>query len=75
MEKNMEEELKDGIKDIQNAFWKIYKKFTEDKNMLEYNKSVYVLLEKYRNDEFLFHFCQNLIITWAPIVNRLKWNI
>ena len=67
--------MEEDIKNIQNRFWKIYKKFTSDKNMREYNKSVKELVMEYRDDEFLFPFCQNLAITWAPIINRLKGSI
>lgn len=67
--------MEEDIKNIQNGFWKIYKKFISDKNMREYNKSVKELVMEYRGDEFLFPFCQNLAITWAPIINRLKGSI
>ena len=68
MEVNMEED----IKNIQNEFWKIYKKFTVNKDMAEYNKNVKELVGKYKEDKFLFPFCQNLAITWAPLINKLK---
>ena len=46
---------------------------TEEK--AEYNKNVKELVGKYKEDKFLFPFCQNLAITWAPVINKLKGSI
>ena len=67
--------MEEDIKNIQNGFWKIYKRFTENKDMAEYNNSVRELVGKYKGDKFLFPFCQNLAITWAPVINKLKGSI
>lgn len=67
--------MEEDIKNIQNGFWKIYKQFTQDKDMGKYNKEVKELVGKYKGNEFLFPFCQNLAITWAPVINRLKGSV
>ena len=61
----------DDIKYIQNTLWAMYKVFSENHNMAEYNKQAQELCRKYRNDAKMLPFCQNLIITWAPIINGM----
>ena len=46
-----------------------------EKEKAEYNKNVKELVGKYKEDKFLFPFCQNLAITWAPVINKLKGSI
>lgn len=67
--------MEEDVKNIQNGFWGLYKQFVKNKDMTEYNKNVKELVEKYKGDEFLFPFCQNLAISWAPIINKLKGSV
>lgn len=68
----MNEELfHEGVKDIQNSFWSLYKKFSETKNMKWYNEQAAIITKKYANTEFRA-FCENIFISWAPIINQLK---
>lgn len=64
--------MHEKICDIQNAFWKAYKDFSETKDMRKYNNDVDALIEKYRHDGILLNFCQNLALTWTPVINGIK---
>ncbi len=63
----------DHIKYIQNTVWKMYKDFLADHDMREYNRKMGELAKEYQNkgDGQLLSFCQNILISWAPVINAL----
>lgn len=63
----------EDIKHIQNTIWAMYKDFLKDHNMMEYNRKMGELAKEYyeKGDKQLLSFCQNLLITWAPIISSL----
>lgn len=63
--------MENDIKYIQNTIWAMYKVFSENHNMVEYNNQALELCRKYRNNANMLSFCQNLIITWSPIINGM----
>lgn len=64
--------MHEKIMDIQNSVWNLYKDFIKTKDMRQYNAGAQVLAKRYEDDELLLAFVQNIIISWAPIINRLK---
>ena len=66
----MQEKIED-IKHIQNTIWAAYKDFLSDHDMGKYNRRTGELAEEYQNkgDEQLLSFCQNLLISWCPVIN------
>ena len=40
--------------------------------MSQYNADVDGIVEKYRNDRIMLNFCKNLVISWAPVINKMK---
>lgn len=66
MSKNIE-----NIKDIQNTLWAMYKDFMETHSVSDYNTKAKQLVDKYSENKEMLTFCQNLIITWAPVINAL----
>ena len=63
--------MEDDIKYIQNTVWAMYKAFSDNHDMVEYNNQALELCRKYRNNANMLSFCQNQIITWAPVINRM----
>lgn len=63
--------MENDIKYIQNTVWAMYKAFSNNHDMVEYNNQALELCRKYRNNANMLSFCQNLIITWAPIINGM----
>lgn len=63
--------MEDDIKYIQNTVWSMYKVFSSNYNMVEYNNQALELCRKYKKNEKMLYFCQNLIITWSPIINGM----
>lgn len=63
--------MEDDIKYIQNTVWSMYKVFSNNYNMVEYNNQALELCRKYKDNAKMLSFCQNLIITWAPIINGM----
>ena len=61
----------DGVKNIQNTLWAMYKEFQSTHNMVNYNAQAKELCEKYHGKPILGSFCANQIITWAPVINQL----
>lgn len=66
----MEEKI-ENVKYIQNTLWKIYKEFLDDRNVKEYTRKASELVHLYDGNKEMLLFCQNLIITWTPIINSL----
>ena len=64
-------DIHEKITDIQNAVWKAYKDFRESGDMLQYNKDVQAIVRKYTDDKHILNFAQNIIISWAPIINSM----
>lgn len=63
--------MEDDIKYIQNTVWSMYKVFSTNYNMVEYNNQALELCRKYKDNAKMLSFCQNLIITWSPIINGM----
>lgn len=63
--------MEDDIKYIQNTVWSMYKVFSSNYNMVEYNNQALELCRKYKDNAKMLSFCQNLIITWSPIINGM----
>ena len=72
--------MEDDIKYIQNTVWSMYKVFSSNYNMAEYNNQALEICRKYKKNEITswrhrrcwqISFCQNLIITWAPVINGM----
>lgn len=63
--------MHEKIKDIQNAVWKAYKDFRESGDMRQYNKDVQDIVRKYADYKPMLNFAQNIIISWAPIINSM----
>lgn len=63
--------MEDDIKYIQNTVWSMYKVFSSNYNMVEYNNQALELCRKYKDNAKMLSFCQNLIITWAPVINDM----
>lgn len=62
----------DDIKYIQNTLWSIYKDFLQDHDIREYTSKAAELVHKYKDKHDMMLFCQNLIITWTPVLNGLN---
>lgn len=65
------EEKTDCIKHIQNTIWAMYKDFLSNHDMKKWNDRMGNLTKKYedKGDQHLLSFCQNLLITWCPIIS------
>lgn len=63
--------MHEKIKDIQNAVWKAYTDFRASGDMRQYNKDVQDIIRKYDDDKPMLNFAQNIIISWAPIINGM----
>lgn len=64
-------DIHEKISDIQNSVWKAYKDFRSSGDMRQYNKDVQAIVRKYADDKPILNFAQNIIISWAPIINSL----
>lgn len=61
--------MEEDIKTIQNTLWAMYKAYSATFDMREYNISASALVTKYKENPAMLNFCQNLIISWAPVIN------
>ena len=59
------------IKHIQNELWAMYRQFVTDFNVKKYTNQATNLCRKYKDNKILLNFCQNLVVTWTPIINHL----
>lgn len=66
------EEKTDCIKHIQNSIWTMYKDFLSDHDMVAYNRKMGELTNLYadKGDKQLLSFCQDVFISWCPIINE-----
>lgn len=66
----MQNKIED-IKYIQNAIWALYKNYLSDHDLAVYNRKIAELVSEVSNkgDKLLLSFCQNLLISWTPIIN------
>ena len=62
----------DHIKYIQNTVWRMYEDFLLDHDMGKYNQKMGELARKYhdKGDRQLLSFCQNIAISWCPVINK-----
>lgn len=63
--------MHEKIRDIQNAFWKAYKDYANTFDKCKYENDVIKIENKYRENTLLFSFCQNMAVSWVPIINSL----
>ena len=61
----------DDIKFIYNTLAVMYKEFITTYDMKRYNDQASELCKKYKDRQELLTFCQNLVVTWTPIINLL----
>lgn len=64
--------MHDAIKDIQNTLWTMYKNISTSGDMTAYNRQAKDLVSKYRDHDDMCRFCQNMIITWSPVINNIQ---
>lgn len=64
--------LHEELRDIQNGFWKAYKEYASSGDMRKYNKDLKAILERHRTDMEMLEFCQNLAVTWTPVICRVQ---
>lgn len=59
------------ISHIQNSIWVMYREFLENHDMAAYNRKIGELSKEYydKGDKQLLSFCQNILISWCPIIN------
>lgn len=63
--------MDNDIKYIWNTLWIMYKEFLVDFNVREYTRKATELVHKFDGNKEKLLFCQNLVITWTPEINRL----
>lgn len=70
MQEKIEERHKE-ITHIQNTVWAMYKDFLSDHDMAAYNRKMGELSKEYydKKDNQMLSFCQNILISWCPIIN------
>ncbi len=58
------------IAHIQNMVWAMYKDFLSDHDMAAYNHKMEGLVKEYcgKGDRQLLSFCQDILISWCPII-------
>ena len=64
--------MEEDIKYIQNTLWAMYKEFTSSHNAKNYTNHAKRLCDKYKDDSFLLSVCENFVISWTPIINRMS---
>ena len=64
--------MHEKIVDIQNAFWKAYTYFKKTKDVRQYNADTRKICDRYRSDPSMLQFCQNIMLSWAPVINGMK---
>ena len=64
----------DEIKYIQNTLWAMYKESEKSGNAKAYTDRAAELCKRYKDRPELLCFCQNLLISWTPIINMLAEN-
>ena len=65
--------MNNDIKNIYNTLAIMYSDFLKDLDMEKYNRRAVELSNEYSNNKIMFNFCQNLIVTWSPIINQIKY--
>lgn len=63
--------MSNDIKCIQNTLWIIYKEFEEKHDVKRYTDQATALCNLYKDNPMMLNFCQNLIVSWAPVINAL----
>lgn len=66
--------MNNDIKKIYNALAVMYNDFLKDLDMEQYNEKAQQLCREYKNNKIMLYFCQNLIFSWAPVINHIKHN-
>lgn len=65
--------MNNDIKNIYNTLAVMYNEFIKDLDMKKYNESAVELCRRYKGNTMMLNFCQSLIITWAPLINHIKY--
>ena len=65
--------MNNDIKNIYNALAVLYNEFLKDLDIDKYTKKAAELCKKYQGNEIMLNFCQNLIISWTPVINQIKY--
>ena len=65
--------MEHDIKYIQNYIWDMYKDFNKELNVTDYENRAKALCEKYKDNQLLLNFCQNMFVSWTPVINRIKY--
>lgn len=65
--------MNNDIKNIYNTLAVMYSDFLKDRDIKRYTKRAAELAESYSNNKMMLSFCENLIITWTPIINHIKY--
>ena len=63
--------MDEDIRYIYNTLAVMYKEFTKTYNIKAYTSQAMELCKKYKDRPELLAFCQNLVVTWTPIINLL----
>ena len=65
--------MENDIKYIQNYIWEMYKDFNKELNVTNYENRAEALCEKYKDNQLLLSFCQNMFVSWTPVINQIKY--
>lgn len=63
--------MDNDIKYIQNTLWAMYKEFTSDFDVKKYTDQATSLCKKYKNNPTMLNYCQNLVVSWTPVINEM----
>lgn len=64
-------QVDEDIKYIQNYLWNLYKEILSDGNMKKWNEKAFALVDKYKHNQKMLLFCQNMVITWSGTINEV----
>lgn len=65
--------MKDDIKYIYNTLAALYSDFSKDLDIAKYQTKAHELCKKYEHNSLMLNFCQNLIVSWTPVLNEMKY--
>ena len=65
--------MKDDIKYIYNNLATLFNEFSKDLDIQKYETKAAELCRKYKDNNLMLNFCQNLIVSWTPVINQMKY--
>ena len=65
--------MNNDIKNIYNTLAVLYNEFLKDLDIDKYTRKASELCKKYQGNDLMLNFCQNLIISWTPVINQIKY--